>query len=239
MKRLCYVLLLSLVAAGLSTATEPEIILPGPGGSPGDYDRDVLWLDNPDFDFNSVSSEVIGEYGVETEAANDLMFEAPATIRKITWWGTYWNGWEGEVTGAGFNLRFYNDDGCLPEPSPMVEYLLPGDVCCETWVHGSGSSVKFVYEYCLEYSLPAGLFWFSAQMADHTFPPQWGRLGTGVIQMCEGVFRSVYYSFPEWVAVSESIGCECEASQMFEDECEEPTAVERASWGKVKGLYRQ
>jgi hypothetical protein len=28
-----------------------------------------------------------------------------------------------------------------------------------------------------------------------------------------------------------------DASQMFEDECA-PTAVENASWGAVKGLYR-
>ena len=35
--------------AGVSGAAEPEMWLWGPGGNPADIEREVLWVDNPDF----------------------------------------------------------------------------------------------------------------------------------------------------------------------------------------------
>jgi hypothetical protein len=238
MTMLCLLLTLTAAAAGLSAAAEPEIILPGPGGSPADIDREVLWIDTPDIAGNAVTSEIISEYGLESEYANDLFLEQPATIRKVTWWGVYWNGYEGEPTGAGFNLRFYNDDGsCFPEDPPFLEFLLPGDVCCEQYFDGGDHYSQFEYELCLAQDFSAGPFWFSAQMADHEFPPEWGRLGADMIRLCGGAFRSEYFSYPEWVRGPDVFGCECEGSQMFEDECV-PTATETTSWGRVRLLYR-
>jgi hypothetical protein len=239
MNRLVLVLALSMVVAGLSTAAEPEILLPGPGGNPGGYDREVLWLDNPDFSANTGSSEIIGEFALETEIANDFILEVDATVRKVTWWGTYWNGYEGIPTGAGFNMRFYYDAGCLPEVSPYLEYLLPEDDCCETLAWGGDQYAQYVYEgpFDIAQPLPAGLYWFSVQMADHSFPPQWGRLGADMTQICDSAFRSEYFAYPEWVPAPDVFGDLYDASQMFEDEYL-PTATEDASWGAVKALFR-
>jgi hypothetical protein len=237
MNRLVLVLALSTLLAGASMAAEPEILLPGPGGNPAGIDRTVLWLDTPDFAANTGSSEIIGAYGLETEIANDFILEVEATIRKVTWWGTYWNGYEGTPTGAGFNVRFYLDAGCLPEPTPIMEYLLPGDDCCEALADGGDMFSQYIYELCLESALPAGLFWLSVQMADHDFPPQWGRLGADMTQICDSAFRSDYFAFPEWVPAPDVFGDLYDASQMFEDECV-PTATEDASWGAIKALYR-
>jgi hypothetical protein len=233
---ICVAALLLPMEAGVSGAAEPELTLPGPGGSPADIDREVLWLDNPDYEGQGMTSEVIGEYDIESEFANDFFLEQPATIRKVTWWGVYWNGYEGTPTGTGFNLRFYYDNGnCLPEELPFLEFLLPGDICCERYFEGGDQFSQYTYEFCLELDLAAGSCWFSAQMADHAFPPQWGRLSGYVIRLCESAFRSAYFSYPDWVPGHEI--CTCDASQMFEDVCE-PTAVESASWGAVKALYR-
>jgi hypothetical protein len=237
MSRLVLVLALSMVVAGLSTAAEPEILLPGPGGDPAGIDRTVLWLDNPDFAANTGSSEIIGEFALETEIANDFILEFDATVRKVTWWGTYWNGYEGVPTGAGFNLRFYYDAGCIPEPTPYWEALLPGDDCCEALADGGDMFSQYIYEYCLEVPLPPGLYWFSVQMADHTFPPQHGRLGADMTQICDSAFRSEYFAYPEWVPAPDVFGDLYDASQMIEDECI-PTATEDASWGAVKALFR-
>jgi hypothetical protein len=236
MKKFAFVLALSMVVAGLSMAAEPEILLPGPGGNPAGIERTVLWLDNPDFAANTGSSEVIGEFALTSELANDFILEMDATIQKVTWWVAYWNGFEAP-TGSGFNYRFYYDAGCLPEPGAFVEYLLPGDDSCEALADGGDMFSQFVYEYCLDLPLPAGLYWFSAQMADHAFPPQFGRLGADMIQICDSAFRSDYFAFPEWVPAPDVFGDLYDASQMFEDECV-PTAVEDASWGSIKGLYR-
>jgi len=232
---LCVAGLLVPIVAGLSQAAEPEMWLWGPGGNPADIDREVLWIDNPDFDEDVASSEVIGAYDLWSEIADDFTLETDATIRKVTWWGTYWNGFEGTPTGAGFNLRFYVDAGCHPEDVPFLEYLLPGDDCCEGLADGGDQFSQFVYEYCLELPLSMGLYWFSAQMADHEFPPQWGRQGADRVQNCDPTFRSPYFSYPDWVPIPEPwFGG---ISQMFEDVCE-PTPVENASWGAVKGLYK-
>jgi hypothetical protein len=227
-----------MLAVGLSAASEPELILPGPGGAPADIGREVLWIDNPDIAGNAITSEIIGEFDLESEYANDLFLEEAATIRKVTWWGVYWNGYDGNPTGAGFNLRFYYDDGaCFPEDPPFLEFLLPGDTCCERLFEGGDQYSQFAYELCLEQALAAGFYWFSPQMADHTFPPQWGRLGADMIRLCDGAFRSDYFSCPDWVSGPDFAGCECEGSQMFEDECA-PTATENVSWGAVRFLYR-
>ena len=238
MKKFAFVLALSCVVAGLSMASEPEILLPGPGGNPADIDRTVLWLDNPDFAANTGSSEVIGSAALWSEIANDFILEVDATIMKVTWWGTYWNYAGGDYpTGSGFNLRYYNDAGCLPDVTPFMEYFLPGDDCCETLAEGGNMIDQYIYEYCHEMTLPAGLYWFSAQMADHPFPPQWGRLGADMVQVCDTAFRSPYFGYPDWVPASDVFGDLFDASQMFEDVCN-PTATEDASWGAIKGLYR-
>jgi hypothetical protein len=226
-----FVLLLA-GASGRSTAAEPELWLYGPGGAPADIERDVLWLDNPDFAQDAGSSEVIGALDLWTEIANDFTLETDATIRKVSWWGSYWD-YEGPPTGAGFNLRFYMDTGCVPDDVPFLEYLLPGNDCCETLADGGDQYAQYVYEYCLDLPLPAGLYWFSAQMADHEFPPQWGRQGADRVLVCDSRFRSPFFSYPDWVPPA----LPWDASQMFEDVCE-ATAIQNASWGVVKGLYR-
>jgi hypothetical protein len=236
MKKFAFVLALSLVAAGTVIAEEPTILHPGPGGDPGGIDREVLWVDTPDFAGNAGSSEVIGDYDLISEIANDFILEVPATIEKMSWWGMYWNSYE-EPTGAGFNLRYYYDAGCLPDVNPFLEYLLPGNDCCETLAEGGDMFSQFIYEYCATIEMGEGLWWFSAQMADHVFPPQWGRLAATMIQVCDSAFRSAFFAYPDWVPAQDVFGEGYDASQMFEDVCV-PTATHEASWGAIKGLYR-
>lgn len=227
------------MAASPSEAAEPELLLPGPGGSPADLDREVLWLDNPDFDASVGSSEVIGAFELWTEIAAAFLFDADAAVRKITWWGAYWNGYGGTPTGSGFNLRFYMMAAdCLPEDAPFLEYLLAGDDCCEDLADGGDMYSQFVYAHCFDLPLPAGCYWYSAQMADHPFPPQWGRQGADWnLQICESAFRSPYFSYPDWEHCDQGIFEPWWASQMIEDVCES-TPVGQRSWGAVKGLYR-
>jgi hypothetical protein len=234
---LCSLALFLPLAADPSWATEPERWLPGPGGNPADMEREVLWLDGPDFAEMTGSSEVIGALDFWTEIASAFWLDTDATIRKVTWWGSYWNGYDGSPTGAGFNIRFYmTATEYYPEDVPFLEYLLPGDDCCEAYASGGDQYSQFVYEYCLDLPLDPGIYWFSSQMADHQFPPQWGRLGADDPgHYWVSMFRSPYYSYPDWVPAGELDYWW--ASQMLEDACE-ATPIQNASWGAVRGLYR-
>jgi hypothetical protein len=220
--------------AGLSLA-EGEFLpfFLGSGGDPWQGAREVLWINNPDFASNGLSSEVIDEYDLETETADDFLVDADATIRKVTWWGVYYH-YEGAPPETSFNLRFYHDNGCLPEAEPFAEYTIDGDAN-ETLAEGGDMFSQYGYWHCVCLALPPGQYWFVAQ-CEHVFPPQWFRIGADMIQLCECSFRSTYFSYPEWVSAHEVTGDAFDVSQMLEDECE-ATAIGHASWGAVRGLY--
>jgi hypothetical protein len=234
--RLLLVLVAGVVAGNLSvTDEEPIPLLPGSGGAPWSGAREVLWINNPDFASDGSSSEVIDEYDLETETADDFLFEADAIIQKVTWWGVYYHYEPGDLD-LGFNLRFYRDNAGLPEAEPFVEYIIEGDAN-ETLADGGDMFSQFVYWHCICLALPAGRYWFSAQ-CEHIFPPQWFRMGADTIQLCESAFRSTYFSYPDWVPVGVVFGSSFDVSQMFEDECE-ATAIDDTRWGAVKALYRR
>lgn len=219
--------------------TQPDLVLLGSGGSPGDYSQYVLWLDDPDFAASAVSSEVLGPTSNTTEVANDFIIEWPgAIVQKVTWWGAYWNGF---VTPrrSGFNLRFYADAGCRPDADPILEYLLPGNECYQSLAWGGDMVSQFIYERCVDLTVIPGVYWLSIQMADycHNLPPQWGRLGADRTKNCSSCIRSDYFSYPQWAPVDSIIGADYDASVMIEDECI-PTLRQSASWPSVKNLYR-
>lgn len=229
MKKFAFVLALSMIFAGAALA-ELEIMQPGPGGEPAGIDRAVIWLDEPDAAGNIGSSEVIPDYALESEIANDFLVEAPATVRIVTWWGGYWNG-DPLPTAGPFNLRFYNDGGCVP--LDMILEVIATDV---EQVQFNPPNM-FVYDYCVELALDPNLYWFGVNM-EHVFPPQWGRVAAIMVQLCDSVFKSAYFAYPDWVPAIDVFGAPFDASQMFEDDECGGVATEESSWGAIKGLYR-
>jgi len=229
MKKFAFVLALSVICAGAALA-ELEIMQPGPGGQPGGIDRAVIWLDEPDEAGNIGSSEVIDDYALESEIANDFLVEVANTVTTVTWWGGYWNG--DPIDPGFFNLRFYVDGGCVP--LDLISEVVATDVAQGDF---NGLPDRFVYEYCVNLAVDPNLYWFGVNM-NHIFPPQWGRLAAISVQLCDSVFKSAYFAYPDWVPAIDVFGEPFDASQMFvDDECG-GTATEVTSWGAIKGLYR-
>ncbi len=213
----------------LSAATELEAFAPGPGGEPPDIDREVVWLDNPDPAGDLGSSEIIAEYDLESEIANDFLIEVETTICRITWWGGYWNGEPIQDPAGPFFATIYDNDDCEPSDT-LHEFIIPGDANQTPF---DGYSL-FTYWIDVEIEFAPGHYWLSAQL-EHPFPPQWGRLGADQVRECDSMFRSVYFSYPDWMPAGE--WWPWDASQMLEDDCG-ATAIETATWGRVKRLYR-
>ncbi len=226
MKKFAFVLALSAACAGLAVAEEtPTLFGAAPGGPPIGSDREVCWSEPGDETQNIGSSEVIGAFALETEIANDFFFTSDQTITLARWWGGYWNG---TPIPTNSNLRFYDDAGCIPG-AVLAEYLN---------VEDNETPVGAVYVYSYGLSFPASantLYWFSAQYADHAFPPQCGRLSTSIETSCPSVFRSVYFAYPDWTPAADVFGAFFEASQEFECGV---TANTETTWGAIKGLYR-
>jgi hypothetical protein len=232
-------------AGTLAAQTRPTLFQPGPGGAPLPPSRDVCWSEPPDLEGLIVSSEVIAMYGIETQAANDFVFDVDQTIRKARWWGGYYSNIQAcdpGMVAPGFYLRFYNieEEPCRPNDpgdDPYTEYFVQGPAG-ETLV-GCVGDLYPLYRYEADLILPVtgGVrYWFSAQMADHGFQPQWGRLTAPTITGCESVAGPGIFDTPWWWTATEMIGFPVDFSQEFE--CESPVLVEPTSWGRVRALYR-
>ena len=177
----------------------------------------VMWSEPPDLNGMILSSEQILMYGLETELANDFVPTGP-TITHVTWWGGYYNNSTPCLPGIltpGFNLRFYEDAGWVPgnliADLPITQFT-------EEYV-GCQDDGYPMYKWgaYVNVNLVAGnLYWFSAQIKDHPYPPLGGRLASMGVVASESVFKSAYFGYPDWTPVSEVTGIAFDASQEFE-----------------------
>lgn len=233
-----------LLAGAAASRADLPLFQPGPGGAPLPPNRDVCWSEPPDLEGYLLSSEVIGEYGLESEIANDFVFEEDRTIRKIRWWGGYYGNdvpCEPGMVAAGFHVRLYRSDGCMTDPPyygvPLAEWEVEGSAG-ETFVGCSQDGFPlYRYESLIDLDATGGTpYWLGIQMADHAYPPQWGRLLTPTITGCESLFWTNAYFDWMWYPLSELIFFPLDASQEFE--CETPVPTQHTTWGKVRALYR-
>jgi hypothetical protein len=230
------------LARAIRTLSEPPLLHAGGGGNnpydPADGDGVVCWSQGPNLDGLIASSEVIGAFGLETELANDFLPNAGGYIDNARWWGGYYNYIPGDPLVCDFNLRFYDDAGCVPG-AVICEYIIVSNNANETFIYDQFGFP--VYEYNWDMCCPVAqdnLYWFVAQAGDHPFPPQWGRLeAAGGVQLCDTVFRSAFFSYPDWVPAVDVFLVSFDCSQEFTcvDGC--GTAIERKSWGKIKALF--
>ena len=218
MRKVALVLVWIAVVAGGAQAANPSLTAGGGGMSVLSGDRDAVWSEPPNFDGLLASSEVIGVYGLQTEIANDFYVAGSVTIGIARWWGGYYNNYGCSDIGyaTNWNLRFYDDGGCIPN---SVVYEAVGVASNETYVYcQSGIYPIFKYQYD-GVSLPVQantLYWFGAQAADHTFPPQVGRVASAGVVSCDTVFKSAYFSYPDWTPAIDVFGVAFDASQEFE-----------------------
>jgi hypothetical protein len=238
MKKFAFVIALCFVAGSAIAAPvayqlgsgDPNIV---PSG------RDVCWSEPADLNGLIGSSEQILAFGLETELANDFV---PNDIRIIhaTWWGGFWNNTTPCVSGIttpGFNLRVYEDAGCVPG-TVIADFATTSfteeSVGCQA---GAYPMFKWGADVCFEV-IGDNLYWFSAQMIDHAFPPQAGRLASAGVVGCDTVFKSVYFAYPDWTPAIDVFGVAFDCSQEFTCASTCIVATQPSTWGQIKGLYR-
>jgi len=175
-------------------------------------------------------------FGIETEIANDFLIDG-TVITRASWWGGYFANdlpCDELPPSPGFNLRFYEDAQCLPAAVvadlPITNYTQELVDC--VW------GVLPIYKWSadLDLNLSANVrYWFGAQMMDHPFPPQAGRLATIRVTGCESVFKSAFFGYPDWTPCIDVFGVAFDSSQEFE--CAIPSPTAPSTWGAIKGMY--
>jgi hypothetical protein len=241
MKKFAFVLAMSMVVAGSAFAVDP-ILSAGGGGNipydPADGNGVVCHSQAPNLGGAKISAEVIAAFGLESEMANDFLAAASDNVDGARWWGGYYNYTPGDPLVTSFNLTFYYDNGCIP-----------GDVLCE-YVTGNNGGETYIgndgfgwptYEYSDVVCCPVSadnLYWFSAQAGDHPFPPQWGWQEAMTVELCDTVFKSAFFAYPDWVPAGGLLGYPFDSAYEITCGACGPDATQDASWGAIKGLYR-
>lgn len=87
---------------------------------PLEYERPVLWEDTPDLNGLIATSEVIGILSLESEVANDFLFDQVTEVFSWEFWGGYFNYAPGDPLVEGFTLRVYDDGDGTAKPTSHV-----------------------------------------------------------------------------------------------------------------------
>jgi hypothetical protein len=209
--------LLVMCGVGLAMAENPIARNPDTGIVEYDWSSDrAMWSEPPDVNGLLGSSEILIEFGIETELANDFVPTEPV-ITHVTWWGGYYENeipCEPGIPNPGFNLGFWEEDNC--KPGALITELSVTDYTEESIGCQAGWPL---YKYEADVTInvvPGNRYWFCAQMKGHDFPPQWGRLQSHLIVGCGSQWRSEYFGEPDWIGACSIIFEECDFSQEFE-----------------------
>ncbi len=234
MKKLALILALSFTAAGLAVAATPTAYSPASGAPlSGPVTRDVCWDQTYDLNGNKISSEIIGAVGLESELADD--FTPSGAVSKAAAWGGYYTWLPGDPEVTAYNLRFYDDGGCIPA-GVIAEYLHEAGTVTFVGYDGFGYPTYKVEVFVNVGTLPGSIYWLGFQADDHVFPPQWGRQQAMTVMQCGAMFKSAFFAYPDWFPASGLVGVPFDCAQQIE--CTGDTATEATSWGNVKALYR-
>jgi hypothetical protein len=205
---------------GTAMATTPALFHAG-SGPPNvvPSGRDACWSEPADLNGLIGSSEQILSQGLETELAND--FVPTDDISRVTFWGGFWNNstpCASGITTPGFNLKFYDDVGCVPGnliANVVATSFIETSVGCQ-----AAAYPMFKWDVDVNVSVTSGnLYWFGAQLRDHLFPPQGGRLAAAVVTGCDAMFQSAYFGYPDWTPAIDVFGVAFDSSQEFACNC--------------------
>jgi hypothetical protein len=215
MKRVAIALVLCVIAGAARASPVTHM---GGGGPPNVIQGglDAIWSEPPDLNGLIGSSEQILTFGLETELANDFVPDVSEV--SPTWWGGFYNTaspCESGMTTPGFNLKFYDDAGCVP--GNLIAYIVDMGVSEESVGCQAGTYPMFRWtSYSSAVVTQGNIYWFGAQMMDHAFPPQAGRLAAAFVTGCDTVFQSVYFGFPDWTPAIDVFGVAFDCSQEFQ-----------------------
>jgi hypothetical protein len=212
-------------------------------------ERSGFWSEPADLNGLVATSEQILSAGVESECANDFVLAWGQSVQLATWWGCFFNintPCASGIRTPGFNLRIYEDAGGLPGSTiadVSVTSFVEESLGCQT------GSMFPIFKWTANVgAYPGdGHYWFGAQMKDHFYPPQAGRLASGGVVGYGSVFKGSAFGYPDWTPLADIFGEALDFSQEFDcmictgsADVEDPPAraTAKASWGTIKGLYR-
>lgn len=127
------------------------------------------------------TSQIDTSFPLDSQLADDFSLSATDTVRKIRFWGGYFNGTPAPVTS--FNVRVYADAGGVPTGTPSdpsgtaLHAFSVSATVVDTGATSSGMTsdiLQYDVDLGAGFLATAGVTYWLAIQADISFPPQWG-----------------------------------------------------------------
>jgi hypothetical protein len=154
----------------------------------------LMWSQGPGCGAVNISSEIISEFGLVSNGADDFIFNENKLLTGIRWWFvidtyspiTYWT------------ITIYDDNSCLPG-NVLQTWIIPFDQSHEQFYCSFLTTNSYWNDLTPTLLLSADTrYWISIQAGDHVFPGQWYWDGIYDISGCNGTFKSAFFGYPQY-----------------------------------------
>jgi hypothetical protein len=157
--------------------------------------KGVVWDNGMHYD-GLLSAQDDPVEGLDSEPADDFMFDVDQPVSDVHWIGGYWS--PPEDYDFDWRVTFYDDFGDGTKPGAVIaSWVFPNSDVNETNIYLN------IYSYSVDLPTPMTFlvgtkYWITIQGIG-AYPPYsgWG-YHLDPILLHEGVFRSVYWGYPDW-----------------------------------------
>jgi hypothetical protein len=230
-------ILIVVVLAASAAVAAPRLAtsrsLSSNGGTEWESAKEVVvkWTQLPEASGVAVTSEQALDVGIVSECADDFLCVDGAPIVAVEWWGVDFTG--GLVDY--FVIRFY-----APAAGDHPGALLYEEEChAFTQELMEGQLDRYHYYAALPSAFDPdrdNSYWISVQAVHQHDQWFWLECADGELWDDEGVVRSEYFGYPDWVSVADATGTSREFSFVLYADVTSP--VEATTWGGIKAVFR-
>jgi len=188
------------------------------------------------------SSEIITDFLLQSNGADDFIFTSGKNISAIMWWFGYFNYTYSPFTN--WTVTIYDEAACLPE-NIVQQWVIPFNQSHETYfcdpfpgTPGWSSTYQYWADLTPAFTATANKkYWLSVQAGDHVFPGQWGWDTTIPVSGCDAAFKSVYFGYPSYTGVFDVFGSHFDFSfGLYGTDYNPPVATPVSSWALYFGI---
>jgi hypothetical protein len=184
----------------------------GPTG-PSSVTNGVAWVNGMGYTVGSLAAQY---YPGDLDAfpADDFSLDATYSIDTVLWQGGYYNcqyATGGHDYGFIWNITFYNNNATGNKPGTVfATYSFQNSSITRSFWYSPNITMRWYANYSVTLVPPIDLnanehYWIGIYAYNMTFPQAgWVRHNAtvGGLKLHEGMFKSVYFGYPDWVNTS-------------------------------------
>jgi len=206
---LTFVMISSTLAMANTQQNQPTLST-NDKGTPSQSTRAAVWDNGMGYSVGSLAAQY---YPGDLDAfpADDFKLDKTYSIDTVQFQGGYYNcQYAAGIKDYGFiwNITFYSDNGSVKPGAVIKEYSFDNASLPHTFWYTGTNRIYFNYTATLDPPMVFNAntkYWIGIYGYNMTFPQMgWNRHNEsyGGVKLHMGVFKSVYFGYPDWVNVN-------------------------------------